>query len=86
MLALVRFVVSGRLYFKNLLTGILIIRGNSLECGAVDELQREPIMSHHSNESGYTPEEQEENSRVDAMAIFSILVVAVAMVIFYVAS
>jgi hypothetical protein len=64
----------------------LIIGRNSLECGAVDELPREPIMSHNSNESGYTPEEQEENSRVDAMAIFSIVIVAVALLIFYVAS
>ncbi|MDO9477330.1 MAG: hypothetical protein Q7L07_11515 [Pseudohongiella sp.] len=43
-------------------------------------------MSHNSNESGYTPEEQEENSRADAMAIFSIVIVAVALLIFYVAS
>lgn len=66
----------------------LIIRENSLECRIVDvnELHGETIMSHHNTESEYTPEEQEENSRVDAMAIFSIVVVCVALVIFYLAS
>ena len=53
---------------------------------AVDKLQRETIMSHHNTESEYTPEEMEENSRVDAMAIFSIVVVCLGLVIFYVAS
>lgn len=74
--------------FANPSACFLIIRENSLECCAVDvdELQRETIMSHHNTESEYTPEEQEENSRVDAMAIFSIVVVCVALAIFYVAS
>jgi len=43
-------------------------------------------MGHHNTESEYTPEEMEENSRVDAMAMFSIVVVCVGLVIFYVAS
>lgn len=43
-------------------------------------------MSHHNTETGYTPEEMEENSRVDAMAMCSIVVVCVGLVIFYVAS
>jgi hypothetical protein len=64
----------------------LIIRGNSLEYSAIDELQREIFMSHHNTESEYTPEEMEENSRVDAMAMFSIVVVCLGLVIFYVAS
>lgn len=64
----------------------LIIRRNSLECCAVDKLQRETIMSDHNTESDYTPEEIAANSRVDAMAIFSIVVVCVALAIFYVAN
>lgn len=43
-------------------------------------------MSHENTESGYTPQEVEENSRVDALAIFSLVVIAVGLVIFYVAS
>jgi len=43
-------------------------------------------MNHHNTESEYTAEELEENSRVDAMAIFSIVVVCVGLVIFYIAS
>lgn len=44
------------------------------------------MSHHHSAESAYTPQEQEENSRVDALAIFSIVVIMVGLVIFYVAS
>lgn len=43
-------------------------------------------MSDHNTESDYTPEEIAANSRVDAMAIFSIVVVCVALAIFYVAN
>ena len=43
-------------------------------------------MSHEHTESGYTSQEVEENSRVDALAIFSLVVIAVGLVIFYVAS
>lgn len=43
-------------------------------------------MNHDNIESAYTPQEQEENSRVDALAIFSLLVIALGMVIFYVAT
>jgi hypothetical protein len=43
-------------------------------------------MSQHETESAYTPQEQEENSRVDALAIFSIVVVAIGLLVFYVAT
>lgn len=43
-------------------------------------------MSHENTESAYTPQELEENSRVDALAICSLVLIAVSMVIFYVAS
>lgn len=43
-------------------------------------------MSHHDIESAYTPQEQEENSRVDALAIFSMVVIVIGLVVFYVAS
>lgn len=43
-------------------------------------------MSHHNTESGYTQQELEENSRVDALAVFSLVVIVVGLVIFYVAS
>ncbi|MDO8908855.1 MAG: hypothetical protein Q7W55_10210 [Pseudohongiella sp.] len=42
-------------------------------------------MSHHDTESAYTPQEIEENSRVDALAIFSIVVIAIGLVVFFVA-
>lgn len=43
-------------------------------------------MSHHETESAYTPQEQEENSRIDALAIFSMVVIAVGLLVFFVAS
>lgn len=43
-------------------------------------------MSHHNTESEYTPEEMEENSWVDAMAMLSIVVVCLGLAIFYVAN
>lgn len=52
----------------------------------VSMFQRENIMSQHDIESAYTPEEQAENSRVDALAIFSILVITLGILIFFVAS
>jgi hypothetical protein len=42
-------------------------------------------MSHHDTESAYTPQEIEENSRIDALAIFSIVVIVVGIVVYYVA-
>ncbi|WP_281201703.1 hypothetical protein [Pseudohongiella acticola] len=43
-------------------------------------------MSDHSAESSYTEEEIQANSRADALAIFSLVVIAVGMLVFYVAS
>jgi hypothetical protein len=43
-------------------------------------------MSQHKNESAYTPQEREENSRVDALAMFSIVIVAIGLLVFYVAT
>lgn len=42
-------------------------------------------MSNHSPESSYTEEEIQANSRVDALAIFSLVVIAVGLLVFYVA-
>lgn len=43
-------------------------------------------MSNHSPESSYTEEEIQANSRADALAIFSLVVIVVGLVIFYVAN
>ncbi len=50
-----------------------------------NRLERE-TMSDHSAESSYTEEEIQANSRADALAIFSLVVIAVGMLVFYVAS
>ena len=43
-------------------------------------------MSNDNPESCYTEEEIQANSRVDALAIFSLVVIVVGLVVFYVAS
>jgi hypothetical protein len=48
-------------------------------------IERE-TMSDDSPESCYTEEEIQANSQVDALAILSLVVIAVGLVIFYVAS
>jgi len=48
-------------------------------------IERE-TMSDDSPESCYTEEEIQANSQVDALAILSLVVIAVGLVIFYVAN
>lgn len=43
-------------------------------------------MSNHDTEIVLTEEEIQTNSRADALAIFSLVVIVVGLVIFYVAS
>ena len=43
-------------------------------------------MSNHSPENSYTEEEIQANSRADALAIFSLVVIAVGLLVFFVAT
>lgn len=43
-------------------------------------------MNDHSPESSYTEEEIQANNRADALAIFSLVVILVGLVTFFVAS
>tara|TARA_R100001039_G_C1842274_1_gene103059 strand:- start:1219 stop:1350 length:132 start_codon:yes stop_codon:yes gene_type:complete len=43
-------------------------------------------MSNHEPEINFTEEEIQANSRVDALAIFSLVVITVGLLVFYVAS
>ena len=44
------------------------------------------VMSQQPSDNSYTEEELKSNSRADALAIFTIVVVLVGLLIFYVAS
>lgn len=43
-------------------------------------------MSNYNPDNSYTEEEVQANSRADAIAIFSLVVIVVGLVIFFVAS
>jgi hypothetical protein len=66
--------------YLNCIVGIHFTIECQLNC-----LERE-TMSDHSAESSYTEEEIQANSRADALAIFSVVVIAVGLLVFYVAS